>query len=102
MSLVAYPESFPIEALVLLRDKVKGDDVPVSKLTNAAWNVVGYGLSLGLGIKDQIQPVGAANDESLADLSDLNELITGHENGGTSFPIALIALAVKIALKFLL
>lgn len=102
MSLVAYPESFPIEALVLLRDKIKGEDVPVSKLSNAAWNVVGYGLSLGLPVKDQMQPVGAAADESLADLSDLNELIEGHESGSTNFPIALVALALKIALKFLL
>lgn len=102
MSLIAYPESFPIEALVLLRDKVKGSDVSTAKLTQAAWNVIGYGLSLGLPVKDQIQPVGSTPDESGSDLTNLSDLINGHESGATNFPIALVALAVKIALKFLL
>jgi len=101
MSLLAYPDSFPLEAFGLLRDKLKGNDVTVSKLTNAAWNVVGYGLSLGLPIKDQVQPIGASSDDS-ADIATLDELIAGHESGAANFPIALVALALKIALRFLL
>lgn len=102
MSLVAYPESFPIEAFILLKDKVKGSNISAAALTNAAWNVVGYGLSLGLPIKDQVQPIGAGPDDPEEDEKVLTQLIEGHEAGGANFPIALVALAVRIALKFLL
>lgn len=49
MALLPYPSSFPQEALMMMLDKFRGNEVNTPDLINAAWNVVGYGLGQSMG-----------------------------------------------------
>jgi hypothetical protein len=51
--MVAYPDSFPSDALLMVLDKLRGTGAPVTTadLTLGAWNVAGYALSQALPVQ---------------------------------------------------
>lgn len=44
-----YPKDFPSDAFLMVLDKVRGRDVSIPDLANAAWNVQGYAMGQALG-----------------------------------------------------
>jgi hypothetical protein len=73
--LLPYPNSFPQEALMMMLDKIRGKEVAVPELVNAAWNVAGYALAQSIGggqvIAGEVEALSKLGDEEL--LSSLLE-----------------------------
>jgi hypothetical protein len=73
--LLPYPNSFPQEALMMMLDKIRGKEVDVPELVNAAWNVAGYALAQSIGggqvIAGEVEALSKLGDEEL--LSSLLE-----------------------------
>ena len=73
--LLPYPNSFPQEALMMMLDKVRGKEVAIPELVNAAWNVAGYALAQSIGggqvIAGEVDALSKLGDEEL--LSSLLE-----------------------------
>ena len=73
--LLPYPNSFPQEALMMMLDKVRGKEVAIPELVNAAWNVAGYALAQSIGggqvIAGEVEALSKLGDEEL--LSSLLE-----------------------------
>ena len=103
--LLPYPNVFPQEALMMMLDKFRGKEVAVPDLVNAAWNVLGYGLSQSLGggqiVAGEVEALSKMTDEEViasvlqqhgADVSSPGVVGVG------IVPMLLIA---KIALKVL-
>jgi hypothetical protein len=67
--LLPYPNSFPQEALMMMLDKIRGKEVAVPELVNAAWNVAGYALAQSIGggqvIAGEIEALSKLGDEEL-------------------------------------
>jgi|TARA_B110000503_G_C6751350_1_gene251697 hypothetical protein len=42
--MIDFPDSMPTDAIVTLIDKLRGKDVPIKLVYQAAWNVAGYGI----------------------------------------------------------
>lgn len=73
--LLPYPNSFPQEALIMMLDKIRGKEVAIPELVNAAWNVAGYALAQSIGggqvIAGEVDALSKLGDEEL--LSSLLE-----------------------------
>jgi hypothetical protein len=73
--LLPYPNSFPQEALMMMLDKIRGKEVAIPELVNAAWNVAGYALAQSIGggqvIAGEVEALSKLGDEEL--LSSLLE-----------------------------
>jgi hypothetical protein len=73
--LLPYPNSFPQEALMMMLDKIRGKEVAIPELVNAAWNVAGYALAQSIGggqvIAGEVEALSKLRDEEL--LSSLLE-----------------------------
>lgn len=73
--LLPYPNSFPQEALMMMLDKIRGKEVAIPELVNAAWNVAGYALAQSIGggqvIAGEVDALSKLGDEEL--LSSLLE-----------------------------
>lgn len=73
--LLPYPNSFPQEALMMMLDKIRGKEVDIPELVNAAWNVAGYALAQSIGggqvIAGEVEALSKLGDEEL--LSSLLE-----------------------------
>jgi hypothetical protein len=94
--LLEYPKQVPQTAIYLFLDEVRGKHHPVPDLVNAGWNLVGYGLHLGL---PQVQPVGATADE-MSDEDALVYMLDNLQDPGTAAQAGpLAALALSIVLK---
>jgi hypothetical protein len=67
--LLPYPNSFPQEALMMMLDKIRGKEVAVPELVNAAWNVAGYALAQSIGggqvIAGEVEALSKLGDEEL-------------------------------------
>lgn len=98
-----FPKSLPTDAVLLFLDKVRGKPVDLPILAKAAWNIVGYGLSLSL---PEVLPVGATAGEELTEEEALVYVLDHAQNDGVlkqAGPLAMFALsiALKLAVKFL-
>lgn len=116
--LVAYPASFPLEALQIFKDKLTGGSATNAECGLAGWNVVGYGLSIGLPVPQSIGAFGATDEPEADQIAALDALISGgkslieikgadanhnaQELHAVGFPVGLFAIALKLAVKFLL
>lgn len=73
--LLPYPNTFPQEALMMMLDKIRGKEVAIPELVNAAWNVAGYALAQSIGggqvIAGEVEALSKLGDEEL--LSSLLE-----------------------------
>lgn len=74
--LVNYPAQFPQEAFLLVLDKVRGKDVPLSELLHAGWNVQGYAQGQIAGGGNAIGAHAAASGKDFETL--LSEAIDDH------------------------
>lgn len=95
-----YPKSVPQDAIYLFLDEVRGKHHPVPDLVNAGWNLVGFGLHLGL---PQVQPVGATADEQLSEEAALVYVLDHLQDPGTAAqagPLAAIALSIVLKLAW--
>lgn len=67
--LLPYPNSFPQEALMMMLDKIRGKEVAIPELVNAAWNVAGYALAQSIGggqiIAGEVEALSKLGDEEL-------------------------------------
>lgn len=114
MALTPYPPSLPIEAIMIIIDKLRGSIVPTNDLILASWNLVGYGLSqvnprlaeneLNGGsdiIKAFNQEADISNEEAIAALESLIPKSTGSvdDEAAKKLPWAKI---IKVAVKILL
>lgn len=43
--MIQFPESIPTDALVILIDKIRGKNIDINLVYQAAWNVAGYAIS---------------------------------------------------------
>ena len=97
MTMVAYPNELPLDAVGVLLGYVKGKVPAVGVAAHAAWNIVGYGLDRGLpmGIEpfgDSVDPNDEAALESLLAESDAPQ--------GILISVA-IGVAIKVAMRIL-
>lgn len=104
MALLPYPSSFPQEALMMMLDKFRGNEVNTPDLINAAWNVVGYGLGQTMGggkIVAGDVPEDASDADIIASvLKQYGSLDNGPENTVTFTFIPWIVVA-KVAIKLI-
>jgi hypothetical protein len=103
--LASYPTEFPTEALTMVLDCVRGHAVPIPELTNAAWNVIGYGLGQvmpGGPMVAGINPIPEATDEELLVYTIENGVPPPADNGIVQGIIpwsSIVMLAIKLILK---
>lgn len=83
--LLPYPNSFPQEALMMMLDKIRGKEVAIPELVNAAWNVAGYALAQSIGggqvIAGEVEALSAIVCLSRSKLGDeelLSSLLEQH------------------------
>lgn len=98
--MIDYPKTMPVDALMLMLDKVRGNPVSTPEMIQGAWNVAGYGLSLALPIPAVIGEAGDLSDEAA-----LEQLIAHASDpqvaGFGILPAIAISMAIKLALKLL-
>ena len=96
MTMVAYPNELPLDAVAVLLGYVKGKAPATSDAVKAAWNVIGYGLGKGLPTQeaygDSVDPNEEAALESLLSDSDAPQ--------GILISVA-IGVAIKIAMRII-
>jgi hypothetical protein len=99
-----YPEDFPSECIsALIGHLMKRQELDVPTLAHHAWEVMGYGLKVGLG--EGRMPVGAAGE--IASLSDEElgkklEEATAVKGDVGAIPWPLIMIALEIFKRFIL
>lgn len=101
--MIEYPKAMPMDALMLLLDKVRGNPVSVAELVQGAWNISGYGLGLALPLPSVI---GAAGD--LSDEQALETLIQYCKDNGDEkvssvgvLPAIALSIVIKLAIRLL-
>ena len=101
--MVDFPKALPTDAVLLFLDKVRGKPVDLPVLAKAGWNLVGYGIGLGL---PEVLPVGATAGEDMTEEAALVYILDHAQNDGVlkqAGPLAMLALsiALKLVVKFL-
>lgn len=103
--MVPYPADFPVGALTMLLDKVRGRDIPLADLAHGAWNVQGYAQKQIFPGGPMIAAVPAgwedsSNDEAVLEYAIRNGVEPPAEDGVVRGVIPWILVA-KVALKIL-
>lgn len=98
--MIPYPESFPVGALTMVLDKLRGHPIPTGDLVHAAWNVAGYALGQALPTE---AVVGAPfnSDIELIEYAIAEGAPTEGENGITKGAIPWV-LILRLVLNLIL
>ena len=101
--LTPYPQVFPQEAVMMLLDKIRGREVPLTDMIHGAWNVVGYSCQQTLGGGQIVGQEAFA--QNLSD-EDLLQAVLDQNNpnpeGVVSLTMIPWLLVARIALKLLI
>lgn len=100
--LLPFPQDLPFEGVALIIDKLRGKDVPLKTVVNAAWNLAGYAAAQTLPDQKIIGDKDISKDEALL---VLQEVITKSAISEEGKPIELgvipWAMVLRICIKIL-
>lgn len=100
--MIEYPKAMPVDALMLLLDKVRGNPVTMAEVVQGAWNISGYGLGLALPLPSVIGAAGDLSDESaLEELIKYSQQDTDQAIGAGILPAMALSIVIKLAIRLL-
>lgn len=99
--MIEYPKAMPVDALMLMLDKVRGNPVSMAEVVQGAWNISGYGLGLALPLPSVIGEAGELSDE--AALESLIQYAKQEEgvSGVGILPALALSVVIKLAIRLL-
>jgi hypothetical protein len=100
--MIEYPKAMPVDALMLMLDKVRGNPVSMAEVVQGAWNISGYGLGLALPLPSVIGAAGDLSDENaLEALIQYSQQEVDQVSSAGILPAMAFSIVIKLAIRLL-
>jgi hypothetical protein len=100
--MIEYPKTMPVDALMLMLDKVRGNPVSMAEVVQGAWNISGYGLGLALPLPSVIGAAGDLSDETaLETLIQYSQQEADQVSSAGILPALALSVVIKLAIRLL-
>lgn len=100
--MIEYPKVMPVDALMLMLDKVRGNPVSMAEVVQGAWNISGYGLGLALPLPSVIGAAGDLSDENaLEALIQYSQQEADQVSSAGILPAMALSIVIKLAIRLL-
>ena len=100
--MIEYPKVMPVDTLMLMLDKVRGNPVSMAEVVQGAWNISGYGLGLALPLPSVIGAAGDLSDENaLEALIQYSQQEADQVSSAGILPAMALSIVIKLAIRLL-